>query len=50
MVSGSLLVAIQHLAISKDMELDYAFENIGNTSMTDISERVDEIFEVQSYQ
>jgi len=40
----------QDLAISKNMDLDYAFENIGNTSMTDISEKVDEIFEVQSYQ
>ena len=40
----------QDLAISKDMDLDYAFENIGNTSMTEISEKVDEIFEVQSYQ
>jgi len=40
----------QDLAISKDMDLDYSFENIGNTSMTDISKKVDEIFEVQSYQ
>lgn len=39
----------QDLALSEDLALDYAFENIGNTSMSEIAEKIDEIFEVHSY-
>lgn len=39
----------QDLALSKDLALDFAFENIGNTSMSEIAEKIDEIFEVHSY-
>lgn len=39
----------QDLALSEDLTLDYAFENIGNTSMSEIAEKIDEIFEVHSY-
>jgi hypothetical protein len=39
----------QDLALSEDLDLDYAFENIGNTSMSEIAEKIDEIFEVHSY-
>lgn len=39
----------QDLALSEDLALDYAFENIGNTSKVELAERIDEIFEVETY-
>ena len=39
----------QDLALSEDLALDYAFENIGNTSKIELAERIDEIFEVETY-
>ena len=39
----------QDLSLSEDLNLDSTFENIGNTSMSEIAEKIDEIFEVHSY-
>ena len=39
----------QDLALSEDLALDCAFENIGNTSKVELAERIDEIFEVETY-
>ena len=39
----------QDLSLSEDLNLDNTFENIGNTSMSEIAEKIDEIFEVHSY-
>ena len=39
----------QDLALSEDLALDYAFETIGNTSKVELAERIDEIFEVETY-
>jgi len=39
----------QDLTLSEDLALDYAFENIGNTSKVELAERIDEIFEVETY-
>ena len=38
------------LTLTEDLNLDNSFENIANTSKVEISEKIDEIFEVQSYQ
>ena len=40
----------QDLTLTEDLNLDNSFENIANTSKVEISEKIDEIFEVQSYQ
>ena len=39
----------QDLTLSEDLALDSIFENIDNTSKFEISEKVDEIFEVETY-
>jgi hypothetical protein len=40
----------QDLTLSEDLALDSIFENIDNTSKFEISEKVDEIFEVENLQ
>ena len=37
------------MTLSEDLALDSIFENIDNTSKFEISEKVDEIFEVETY-
>jgi uncharacterized protein (DUF58 family) len=39
----------QDLTLSEDLALDSTFENIENTSKFEISEKIDEIFEVDTY-
>ena len=39
----------QDLTLSEDLALDSTFENIDNTSKFEIAEKIDEIFEVDTY-
>ena len=39
----------QRLHLSEDLALDYTFENIGNTSKVEIAEKIEEIFEIETF-